>query len=215
MPVEGNEQPFGLLHGGATCALMETIGSWAAMLGAGPDRKAVGIELNASYVKAATSGVVTAVCTPVRRGRTLATFLIEVTDDRGPADRQRPADLHDPAGLTPRRLSSAAEASAASRAGGRATAAGARRGRGTGQAAALPGGQRPGERVDGARCAGWSSGANPMRAKNRCRSASCPPTAATTCAAPVSSRVGGRRREQQRRRHRGAGARGGRRRCRP
>jgi uncharacterized protein (TIGR00369 family) len=52
------------------------------MLGAGPDRQAVGIELNASYVKAATSGIVTAVCTPVRRGRTLATFLIQVTDDR-------------------------------------------------------------------------------------------------------------------------------------
>lgn len=83
MPVEGNQQPFGLLHGGATCALVETIGSWAAILGVGPERKAVGIELNATYVKAATSGVVTAVCTPVRRGRTLATFLIEVTDDRG------------------------------------------------------------------------------------------------------------------------------------
>ena len=82
MPVEGNQQPFGLLHGGATCALMESIGSWAAMLGAGPDRQAVGIELNASYVKAATSGIVTAVCTPVRRGRTLATFLIQVTDER-------------------------------------------------------------------------------------------------------------------------------------
>jgi uncharacterized protein (TIGR00369 family) len=82
MPVEGNEQPFGLLHGGATCSLMETIGSWAAMLGAGPEHKAVGIELNASYVKAATSGTVTAVCTPVRRGRSLATFLIHVTDDR-------------------------------------------------------------------------------------------------------------------------------------
>ncbi|HEY4626949.1 MAG TPA: PaaI family thioesterase [Blastococcus sp.] len=83
MPVKGNEQPFGLLHGGATCSLMETIGSWAAMLGAGPDRQAVGIELNASYVKAATSGTVTAVCTPVRRGRTLATFLIQVTDETG------------------------------------------------------------------------------------------------------------------------------------
>jgi 1,4-dihydroxy-2-naphthoyl-CoA hydrolase len=83
MPVEGNEQPFGLLHGGATCSLMETIGSWAAMLGAGPGHRAVGIELNATYVKAATSGTVTAVCTPVRRGRTLATFLIQVTDDRG------------------------------------------------------------------------------------------------------------------------------------
>jgi 1,4-dihydroxy-2-naphthoyl-CoA hydrolase len=83
MPVEGNQQPFGLLHGGATCTLVETIGSWAAMLGAGPERKAVGVELNASYLRAATSGVVTAVCTPVRRGRTLATFLIEVSDDRG------------------------------------------------------------------------------------------------------------------------------------
>ena len=83
MPVEGNQQPFGLLHGGATCSLVETIGSWAAMLGAGPDRKAVGVELNASYLRAATSGVVTAVCTPARRGRTLATFLIEVTDDQG------------------------------------------------------------------------------------------------------------------------------------
>ena len=83
MPVEGNQQPFGLLHGGATCALVETVGSWAAILGVDPERKAVGIELNATYVKAATSGVVTAVCTPVRRGRTLATFLIEVTDDRG------------------------------------------------------------------------------------------------------------------------------------
>ena len=83
MPVAGNEQPFGLLHGGATCSLVETIGSWAAMIGAGPGRKAVGIELNATYVKAATYGVVTAVCTPVRRGRTLATFLIQVTDDQG------------------------------------------------------------------------------------------------------------------------------------
>jgi 1,4-dihydroxy-2-naphthoyl-CoA hydrolase len=83
MPVEGNQQPFGLLHGGATCTLVETIGSWAAMLGAGPDRQAVGVELNASYLLAARSGVVTAVCTPVRRGRTLATFLIDVSDDRG------------------------------------------------------------------------------------------------------------------------------------
>jgi len=83
MPVEGNQQPFGQVHGGATCALMETIGSWAAALGAGPERKAVGVELNASYIRPATSGVVTAVCTPVRRGRTLATFRIDVRDDQG------------------------------------------------------------------------------------------------------------------------------------
>jgi 1,4-dihydroxy-2-naphthoyl-CoA hydrolase len=83
MPVEGNEQPFGLLHGGASCALMETIGSWAGALHAGPDKQVVGIELNASYLRGATSGVVTAVCTPVRRGRTLSTFLIEITDESG------------------------------------------------------------------------------------------------------------------------------------
>ena len=83
MPVAGNEQPFGLLHGGASCALMETIGSWAGALHAGPDKQVVGIELNASYLRGATSGVVTAVCTPVRRGRTLSTFLIQVTDDEG------------------------------------------------------------------------------------------------------------------------------------
>jgi 1,4-dihydroxy-2-naphthoyl-CoA hydrolase len=83
MPVAGNEQPFGLLHGGATCALMETIGSWAGALHAGPGKQVVGIELNASYLRGATSGVVTAVCTPVRRGRTLSTFLIQVTDEEG------------------------------------------------------------------------------------------------------------------------------------
>jgi uncharacterized protein (TIGR00369 family) len=83
MPVEGNQQPFGLLHGGATCTLAETIGSMAAAVGAGPDRQVVGIELNVSYLRAATSGTVTAVCTPVRRGRTLSTFLIEIADDQG------------------------------------------------------------------------------------------------------------------------------------
>jgi uncharacterized protein (TIGR00369 family) len=83
MPVEGNQQPYGLLHGGATCSLVETVGSWAAALSAGPDRQVVGIELNASYLRSATSGTVTAVCTPVRRGRTLATYLIEVADDQG------------------------------------------------------------------------------------------------------------------------------------
>jgi uncharacterized protein (TIGR00369 family) len=83
MPVKGNEQPYGLLHGGATCALMETVGSWAAALAVGPARQVVGIELNASYLRSATEGKVTAVCTPVRRGRTLATFLIEVTGEDG------------------------------------------------------------------------------------------------------------------------------------
>jgi uncharacterized protein (TIGR00369 family) len=85
MPVRGNEQPYGLLHGGATCALVETVGSWAAALHVGPGRQVVGIELNASYLRSATEGLVTAVCTPVRRGRTLATFLVEVSDEQGRA----------------------------------------------------------------------------------------------------------------------------------
>jgi uncharacterized protein (TIGR00369 family) len=83
MPVEGNQQPFGLLHGGATCTLVETVGSIAAAVHAGPDKQVVGIELNASYLRAATSGVVTAVCVPVRRGRTLSTYVIDITDDQG------------------------------------------------------------------------------------------------------------------------------------
>ncbi len=83
MPVAGNEQPHGLLHGGAVCTLVETVGSVAAALHAGPQRRVVGIELNASYLRSATSGVVTAVCTPVRRGRTPATFLVEVSDEHG------------------------------------------------------------------------------------------------------------------------------------
>jgi 1,4-dihydroxy-2-naphthoyl-CoA hydrolase len=83
MPVEGNTQPYGLLHGGATCSLVETVGSYAAALGAGPGARVVGIELNATYLVAATSGYVTAICTPVGSELPLATFVIEVLDDRG------------------------------------------------------------------------------------------------------------------------------------
>ena len=83
MPVAGNTQPYGLLHGGATCSLVETVGSYAAALNAGPGAVVVGIELNASYVQAATSGSVTAVCTPAGAKLPLSTFLVEVTDDRG------------------------------------------------------------------------------------------------------------------------------------
>ena len=83
MPVAGNEQPFGLLHGGATCALVEIVGSIAAAVNAGPDRRVVGVELNASCLREATSGTVTAVATPVKVGRSLATFVVEVTDDAG------------------------------------------------------------------------------------------------------------------------------------
>ena len=59
MPVEGNTQPYGLLHGGASAALAETLASYAAQVHAGAGRAAVGIELNATHHRSARSGVVT------------------------------------------------------------------------------------------------------------------------------------------------------------
>src|SRR3954466_8746877 len=73
MPVAGNTQPFGLLHGGASVVLAESLGSTAAALHAGPDRVAMGIEINATHSSAAKAGWVTGVCTPIHLGRTLAT----------------------------------------------------------------------------------------------------------------------------------------------
>lgn len=85
MPVKGNTQPYGLLHGGASCVLAETLGSTGAALHAGAGRIAVGIEINATHHRSATSGHVTAVATRVHGGRTLATYAIEITDDEGRA----------------------------------------------------------------------------------------------------------------------------------
>lgn len=83
MPVEGNTQPHGLLHGGASCVLAETLGSAGATLHAGEGRVVVGIEINATHHRSASSGHVTAVATRVHGGRTLATYAIEITDDEG------------------------------------------------------------------------------------------------------------------------------------
>lgn len=83
MPVEGNRQPFGLLHGGASVVLAESLGSLGAALHGGPDRYPVGIEVSASHHKAATDGHVTAVATAITLGRTLATYEIVITDDEG------------------------------------------------------------------------------------------------------------------------------------
>jgi uncharacterized protein (TIGR00369 family) len=81
MPVAGNHQPYGLLHGGASCVLAETLGSAAAALNARPGRFPVGVEINASHHRSATSGRVTAVCTPLHVGGSLATFLVEISDE--------------------------------------------------------------------------------------------------------------------------------------
>lgn len=83
MPVAGNRQPAGLLHGGASAALAETVGSLAAALHAGPGRTVVGIELTASHHRAAREGTVTGTATARHRGRTLATYDIEVRDGAG------------------------------------------------------------------------------------------------------------------------------------
>jgi uncharacterized protein (TIGR00369 family) len=83
MPVEGNIQPYGLLHGGASCVLAESLGSLGAALHAGPGRFAVGIEISATHHRAATIGLVTGVATRVHGGRTTATYEIAISDDRG------------------------------------------------------------------------------------------------------------------------------------
>ncbi|MFP3967549.1 hotdog fold thioesterase [Actinomadura fulvescens] len=83
MPVKGNTQPYGLLHGGASCVLAESAGSVGAALNAGEGRIAVGIEINATHHRSATEGFVTAVATRVHAGRTLATFDIVISDDQG------------------------------------------------------------------------------------------------------------------------------------
>jgi uncharacterized protein (TIGR00369 family) len=83
MPVEGNIQPYGLLHGGASCVLAETLGSLGAALHAGPDRATMGIEIGATHHRGAREGKVTGVATLVHGGRTLATYEVVITDEAG------------------------------------------------------------------------------------------------------------------------------------
>ena len=83
MPVEGNTQPYGVLHGGASCVLAETLGSVGAALHAGHDKFTLGIEINATHHRAAAAGYVTGVATQVHAGQTLATYEIVISDDHG------------------------------------------------------------------------------------------------------------------------------------
>jgi 1,4-dihydroxy-2-naphthoyl-CoA hydrolase len=83
MPVEGNTQPVGLMHGGAYVVLGESLGSMAANLHAGAGRLAVGVDINATHTRSATSGVVTGVCTPVHLGRSITVHEVVVSDDQG------------------------------------------------------------------------------------------------------------------------------------
>lgn len=83
MPVEGNTQSRGLLHGGASCVLAEGLGSYAASMSAHPDRVAVGVDINATHHRPARTGHVTGVATPAHRGRQTASYEIVITDDEG------------------------------------------------------------------------------------------------------------------------------------
>ena len=83
MPVEGNTQVVGLLHGGAHVVLGESLGSIASAIHAGPARYAVGIEINATHSRSVTSGLVTATCTALVLGRTLCTHEIVIRDEDG------------------------------------------------------------------------------------------------------------------------------------
>jgi 1,4-dihydroxy-2-naphthoyl-CoA hydrolase len=85
MPVEGNTQPYGLLHGGASCVLAETLGSFGAALHAYENGGGivVGVDINATHHRGARSGLVTGVATPLQRGRTMASYEIVITDESG------------------------------------------------------------------------------------------------------------------------------------
>ena len=83
MPVEGNTQPIGLLHGGANVVLAESLGSIGTQLHAGPTRKIVGVDINATHHKSATKGVVTGVATAVSLGKTMCCYDIVITNDEG------------------------------------------------------------------------------------------------------------------------------------
>ena len=82
MPVQGNTQPYGLLHGGASVVLAESLGSIGAALHAGPSRIAVGLDINATHHRAARSGFVTGTETALSLGGTLASYDVVITDEQ-------------------------------------------------------------------------------------------------------------------------------------
>lgn len=83
MPVSGNVQPAGVLHGGAHCVLGESLGSLAASLHAGTGYRAFGIELNATHHRSVSTGQVTAIATALSLGRTLCSHEVVVRDEAG------------------------------------------------------------------------------------------------------------------------------------
>ena len=83
MPVDGNTQPMGILHGGASVVLAESLGSIGTQLHAGENRMIVGIDINATHHKAASTGIVTGVATAASIGKTLCCWEIVITNEKG------------------------------------------------------------------------------------------------------------------------------------
>ncbi len=83
MPVEGNTQPYGLLHGGASVVLAETLGSVGGFLHAWPEKVSVGVDINATHHRSATSGIVTGTATAIHLGRNSAAYDVVITDEAG------------------------------------------------------------------------------------------------------------------------------------
>jgi 1,4-dihydroxy-2-naphthoyl-CoA hydrolase len=83
MPVDGNRQVTGVMHGGAYCVLAETLGSLAANIHAGSDRVALGVDINATHTRSAAAGSVTGVCTALHLGGSLTVHEVVVFDQTG------------------------------------------------------------------------------------------------------------------------------------
>lgn len=83
MPVDHRTtQPFGILHGGASCVLSETLGSVAAWMTINPEtHRAVGLEINANHIRAVTQGNVIGVCTPLHTGRRTQVWQTDITEE--------------------------------------------------------------------------------------------------------------------------------------
>lgn len=83
MPVDHRtHQPFGILHGGASVVLAETVASVGAALNAGPGRTAVGMEINANHMRPKRSGRVRAVGTPAHVGRNTTVWEVRISDEQ-------------------------------------------------------------------------------------------------------------------------------------
>lgn len=83
MPVEGNTQPYGLWHGGASCVLAETLASLGSFMHAQPEKISVGVDINATHHRSVTTGWVTGTATALHLGKSVASYEIMINDDAG------------------------------------------------------------------------------------------------------------------------------------